>query len=68
MTEDEIMNEIYDQIECTFSLQCDKCGEHFLVQKADKEDAVNHFFAEGFTFKKFKAGEVAGQIICVKCR
>jgi len=62
MTEDEIVNEIYEQIECTFSLECDKCCELFGEEyKLDKESAADAFFKNGFTFKD-------GEIICGKCR
>ncbi len=67
MTDDEIINELSDQIEATFSLQCDKCYSVFKVQKPDQEDAADHFFAEGFTFKKFKPDKINGEIICGKC-
>ena len=71
MTEDEIVNEIYDQTECIFSLQCDKCYTTLETKKSgimDKEAAADYFFEEGFTFKKFKPDEVGGEIVCGKCR
>jgi len=71
MTEDEIVNEIYDQIEATFSLQCDRCYAILITKISgvmDKESTADYFFEEGFTFKKFKPDEVGGEIICGKCR
>jgi len=68
MTEDEIVNEIYDQIETTFLLQCDLCNVIVEKEEGDQEGAADYFFAEGFTFKKFKPDEIGGEIICGKCR
>lgn len=68
MTEDEIVNELYDQIESTFELECDKCCEVFQEYTSDKESAADKFFENGFTFKKFKPDEIGGKIICGKCR
>jgi len=70
MTEDEIVNEIYDQIEATFLIQCNKCYATLETKKSgimDKEAAADYFFGEGFTFIKFKPDEVSGEIICGKC-